>query len=111
GTWTEGTVHSMNPSITSYGLGGRAINEASMHLRNEYFKEYYEKYHEKTGGPPIAREAEEEVLKPGMTFEFEPSAHLGRHWVNVGGTVIVTETGNEELNKIGTKMRIAGEAW
>ena len=44
-------------------------------------------------------------LKPGMSFELEPNAHLGRHRVNIGGTVVVTETGVEELNEISTRLR------
>jgi Xaa-Pro aminopeptidase len=38
-------------------------------------------------------------LKPGMCLELEPNAHLGRRRVNIGGTVVVTGTGVEELNK------------
>jgi Xaa-Pro aminopeptidase len=39
-------------------------------------------------------------LKPGMTLSVQPNAQLGRHRVNIGGTVVVTETGAEELNFI-----------
>ncbi len=44
------------------------------------------------------------VLKPGMVFAFEPNACLGHHRVNIGGTVIVTATGCEELNHIPTSV-------
>jgi Xaa-Pro aminopeptidase len=44
------------------------------------------------------------VLQPGMVFAFEPNACIGRHRVNIGGTVIVTETGCEELNHIPTTV-------
>jgi len=44
----------------------------------------------------------EAVLEPGMVFAFEPNACLGNHRVNIGGTVIVTATGCEELNHIPT---------
>jgi Xaa-Pro aminopeptidase len=44
-------------------------------------------------------------LKPGMSFELEPNAHLGRYRINIGGTVIVTSTGSEELNKIPTSLQ------
>ncbi len=48
-------------------------------------------------------------LRPGMAFAFEPNAHIGRHRVNVGGTVVVTERGAEELNRIPTELqRLAG---
>jgi len=39
-------------------------------------------------------------LKPGMTLSVQPNAQLGRYRVNIGGTVVVTETGAEELNFI-----------
>ena len=50
-------------------------------------------------------------IKKGMVFELEPNANTGRtngvdYRVNIGGTVIVTETGAVEFNKLPTKMRI-----
>lgn len=50
------------------------------------------------------------VIQPGMVFEFEPNACIGRHRVNIGGAVLVTEGEPEELNKVPTQMRIAGAA-
>jgi Xaa-Pro aminopeptidase len=44
------------------------------------------------------------VLEPGMVFAFEPNACTGNHRVNIGGTVIVTSTGCEELNHIPTSV-------
>lgn len=44
-------------------------------------------------------------LRPGMTFAFEPNAHIGRRRVNVGGTVVVTQHGAEELNVIPLELR------
>ena len=44
------------------------------------------------------------VLEQGMVFAFEPNACIGRHRVNIGGTVIVTATGCEELNQIPTSV-------
>ncbi|MFC1992159.1 hypothetical protein ACFLVC_05530, partial [Chloroflexota bacterium] len=82
----------------------------SIRLRAEYFKEYYEKYNEKTVGRARNKEALDAIMKPGMVWEFEPNVNIGRHYVNIGGTVILTEKGPEELNKMGTQMRIAGEA-
>jgi Xaa-Pro aminopeptidase len=46
----------------------------------------------------------EATLRPGMVLAFEPNACLGDHRVNIGGTVIVTETGCEELNEIPTRV-------
>ncbi len=44
------------------------------------------------------------VLQEGMVFAFEPNACIDRHRVNLGGTVIVTESGCEELNVIPTSV-------
>lgn len=44
------------------------------------------------------------VIEPGMVFAFEPNACLGHHRVNIGGTVVVTATGCEELNHIATTV-------
>ena len=54
-------------------------------------------------GQPAARERKA-VMKPGMVLAFEPNACLDRHRVNIGGTVLVTETGCEELNRIPTRV-------
>lgn len=54
-------------------------------------------------GAPAARERNA-VLEPGMVFAFEPNACLDRHRVNIGGTVIVTANGCEELNHIPTEV-------
>ncbi len=54
-------------------------------------------------GDPAGR-ARNAVLQPGMVFAFEPNACLGEHRVNLGGTVIVTATGCEELNQIPTTV-------
>ena len=45
------------------------------------------------------------VIKPGMVFEMEPNACKGMHRVNLGGTVVVTERGVEELNHLSMEMR------
>ncbi len=54
-------------------------------------------------GAPSGRERNA-VLQPGMVFAFEPNACLDTHRVNIGGTVIVTATGCEELNQIPTTV-------
>ena len=41
-----------------------------------------------------------------MVFELEPNAQRGNHRVNIGGTVVATETGVEELNSIATQMHV-----
>jgi Xaa-Pro aminopeptidase len=54
-------------------------------------------------GTPAPRERKA-VLRAGMVFAFEPNACLGRHRVNLGGTVLVTPSGCEELNAIPTRV-------
>lgn len=49
------------------------------------------------------------VIKPGMVFELEPNACKDKQRVNIGGTVVVTERGVQELNKLPTTMRLIGE--
>jgi Xaa-Pro aminopeptidase len=48
------------------------------------------------------------VIEAGMVFELEPNACRGKQRVNIGGTVIVSEKGAEELNRLPTEMRIVG---
>jgi Xaa-Pro aminopeptidase len=40
------------------------------------------------------------VLAPGWAFAFEPNCVIGRHRVNIGGTVVMTEDGCEEMNSL-----------
>jgi Xaa-Pro aminopeptidase len=54
-------------------------------------------------GAPEFR-ARDTVLEPGMVFAFEPNACIGQHRVNIGGTVVVTASGCEELNHIPTSV-------
>jgi Xaa-Pro aminopeptidase len=54
-------------------------------------------------GPNAAR-PRPAVLQPGMVLAFEPNACIDRHRVNIGGTVLVTEAGCEELNEIPTRV-------
>ena len=58
------------------------------------------------GIKPIPLSGGDLVLKPGMLFELEPNVCRGRHRVNIGGAVIVTEEGCEELNKLPTEMQV-----
>ncbi len=46
------------------------------------------------------------VIKAGMVIELEPNACKGEDRVNIGGAVIVTKSGVEELNKLPTKLRV-----
>lgn len=81
-------VHSLGPHF----LAGRTeVNREQLDLNVRY------------AGANAAR-ARQAVLQPGMVFAFEPNACLGSHRVNIGGTVLVTATGCEELNRIPTEV-------
>ncbi|HLH22975.1 MAG TPA: M24 family metallopeptidase [Chloroflexota bacterium] len=45
------------------------------------------------------------VLRPGMSLELEPNACLGLRRVNLGGGVVVTADGAEELNALPTRVQ------
>jgi Xaa-Pro dipeptidase len=81
-------VHSLGPHF----LAGRTeVNKEQANLDVRFI------------GPNALRQRQA-VLQPGMVFAFEPNACLGHHRVNIGGTVIVTATGCEELNHIPTSV-------
>ena len=81
-------VHSVGPHF----LAGRTlVNQDQVKLDVRY------------AGANAAR-ARHAILQPGMVFAFEPNACIGTHRVNIGGTVIVTATGCEELNHIPTTV-------
>jgi Xaa-Pro aminopeptidase len=81
-------LHSVGPHF----LAGRSqVNQEQVKLDVRYV------------GANAARQRQA-VLQPGMVFAFEPNACLGNHRVNIGGTVIVTPTGCEELNHIPTTV-------
>jgi Xaa-Pro aminopeptidase len=82
-------VHSISPHFL---IGFTPVNSQSVDLGVRYVDS-------RPMLPPRAA-----VLKPGMVLAFEPNACVGDHRVNIGGTVIVTETGCEELNDIPTRV-------
>lgn len=48
------------------------------------------------------------VLTRNMVLAFEPNVCRGPHRVNIGGTVLVTDQGGDELNQLPTRMQIKG---
>lgn len=46
------------------------------------------------------------VIQPGTAFAFEPNACFDRSRVSIGGTVIVTDAGVEELNKLCLQVNV-----
>lgn len=47
------------------------------------------------------------TLEPGTVFAFEPNCVFGRRRVNIGGTVVMSEGGCEELNQLANHLRFA----
>ncbi len=58
--------------------------------------------------PQRGSHGDEIVLQAGMTFQLEPNSSFDRNRVNIGGNVIVTEDGCEELNSLPCEMRFVG---
>ena len=48
------------------------------------------------------------TIQANTVWELEPNVCLGKHRVNIGGTVIVTNEGTVSLNRLSTEMRVAG---
>jgi Xaa-Pro aminopeptidase len=88
-------IHSLNPQMAASG---------STQVRIEQMPGI-QNYKGIKGNPPRGGEI---VLKPGMVFEVEPNACIGKHRVNMGGTVLITERGPEELNQLSTDLRVIG---
>jgi len=86
-------LHSLNPQMAASG---------STQVRIEQMPGIKE-YKGIKGNPSRGGDL---VLKPGMVFEVEPNACIGKHRVNMGGTVLITKTGCEELNKLSTDLRV-----
>jgi len=82
-------IHGMNPFGTISGLTGLGdLPEAGRYGRVGEI-------------PMVGGDVE---LRPGMTFAMEPNCALGRHVVNLGGTVVVGEAEPIELNRLATRM-------
>ncbi|KFB87628.1 Xaa-Pro aminopeptidase [Serratia grimesii] len=55
--------------------------------------------------PTVGRDV---PLQVGMCFAFEPNCAFGRHMANIGGTVLVGESGGVALNENSTRLMLAG---
>ncbi len=64
---------------------------------------FVEKYNW-TGNRPVI--GADEVIEANSLWELEPNVCFGRHRVNIGGIVLVTDSGVESLNTLPTEMRI-----
>ena len=85
-------VHSINPITVMSSRAAFGVE----HMTN------YDRY------PKIEMRPEQDrdgVIEAGMSFAFEVNCHLEDRRVNIGGTVIVTEGGSEELNTLANHMQ------
>jgi Xaa-Pro aminopeptidase len=85
-------IHSLTP-LTMVGR----VTQGTYHSITDRFKQVTE----------LAGTDLDVVIEPGMTFQLEPDAVFGRRQVNIGGNVIVTDDGHEELNSVPTRLRFA----
>ncbi|HEY0261045.1 MAG TPA: M24 family metallopeptidase [Lacisediminihabitans sp.] len=86
-------VHPLIHTISPYGLIGTGHQGAELPEVVEYGKVL-----------PIPTIGRDTVLQVGTVFAFEPNCAIGRHLVNVGGTVVVGPDGAIELNANTTRM-------
>ena len=86
-------IHTLNP-LGHKSTSGLGIEKQIPEIARQYVNVHGQE-----------RGRQDFVLKPGMTFELEPNAHIGRRRVNIGGTVVVTETGVEALNEVSTRLQ------
>jgi Xaa-Pro aminopeptidase len=83
-------VHSISPHFL---LGRTRVNMDKVDLGVRY-----------VGPAGDFRPVRDVPLQAGMVLALEPNACIGDHRVNIGGTVIVTPDGCEELNQIPTRL-------
>lgn len=89
-------AHTMNPhagvtNVTEGMRGPRGFTGVNERFKNMKMPEW------KVERPDL-------VIKEGMVFQLEPNACYGRTYVNIGGNILVTKDGCEELNEIPTRM-------
>ena len=94
GCWTlTPLIHSVNPLVL-VGRIGINIDNVPPALRH--------------GSARVIPPLNDMVLEPGMVLALEPDACLDNHRVNIGGTIIISEDGCEELNQLPTRMIVKG---
>jgi hypothetical protein len=89
-------AHSLNPheSVTNITVG--ITGPTGFPGVQERFKDSRLQQHE--------IERPDLVIQESMMFEFEPNSCFGATYVDIGGNVLVTGDGCEELNAIPTRM-------
>jgi Xaa-Pro aminopeptidase len=87
-------IHSLNPLVW-VGPMGVGIHKLPG----------IERYHHIMPTPTLGAE---KIIQAKTVWELEPNACLGKHRVNIGGTVLVTEQGAMNLNKLAIEMQVVG---
>lgn len=91
--WTlSPLVHTLGP--------GPFVSNLGYNIENSPVRKVFPKVQEMTG------KGQDTVLEPGMIIAFEPNVCKGQTRVNIGGTVVVTETGCEELNALPNQLNV-----
>ncbi|MBI4322411.1 MAG: M24 family metallopeptidase [Chloroflexi bacterium] len=88
-------IHSLSPMLA---IGGRGVG-----LEQLPGIDGYKGMHSLSITRPTRGDM---LVEPNTLYELEPNVCLGSHRVNIGGTVIVTGEGIEELNKISARMHV-----
>lgn len=82
-------VHSLNPHLLVGGCGlSPELPDVSRYPA--------------PGG--LTTRGSEVVLQPGFSFAFQANCAFGRRRVNIGGTVVLTERGPQELNRLPNEL-------
>jgi len=89
-------IHSLNPLYLAGTRGREILNLPGI--------EVYKSVGGYKGVIPLA-DADVEI-KAGTVWQLEPNACIGKHRVNIGGTVIVTDEETIELNILPKEMRL-----
>jgi Xaa-Pro aminopeptidase len=55
---------------------------------------------------PLPDVRPDDIIEADTIWELEPNACLGKHRINIGGTVMVTTQGAESLNELPTRMQM-----
>lgn len=89
--WTlSPLVHTLGP--------GPFVSNLGYNIENSPVRQINPRVAEMTG------KGQDTVLEAGMIIAFEPNVCKGQTRVNIGGTVVVTETGFEDLNDLPNRM-------
>lgn len=96
----EGGFWAKTPLLHTLTFGSTGFTPVNRHHLAGTFEERIE------GGQTPGIRRGELVLQPGMGLELEPNACIGLQRVNIGGAVLVTGMGAEELNTLPLRLHV-----